>query len=206
MKRRGSAAQPTSTRSPSPRNENYLAIERQTQTARGAGRKNRAAKRGPLLLVSRTSPWTGRRTGRHQDWELARLRGPTQTKKGKSMITQEPACITEKQAAARRANGRLSRGPKTPEGKAVSSTNAFKHGFFTLDPLLPGESETEFAAFRDGLRESFRPANQAEDLLINRMADSAWRLRRFPAVEAALFSSELLAEQSSLIRRKAQGL
>ena len=46
---------------------------------------------------------------------------------------------------ANRANGKLSHGPRTPEGKAVSSMNAVKHGFFARDPLLAGESAEEFA-------------------------------------------------------------
>src|SRR5258708_31048151 len=147
------SATSTSPTSPSPSTENNHAIKRQTQMARGAERKIRAAKTSYQLLDSHTSPRTGRRTGHHQDRGLARLQSPPQTKKGRSMIAQKPTGITNKQAAARHANGRLSRGPKTRKGKAISSGNAFKHGFFTLDPLLPGESKTELAAFRDGLRD-----------------------------------------------------
>ena len=98
--------------------------------------------------------------------------------------------ITPRQAEARRANGKLSQGPKTAEGKAISSQNSLKFGFFALDPLLPGDSETEFAAFRMGWTESLRPADHAEQALVDRIADSAWRLRRFLAVEAGLYTAK----------------
>jgi hypothetical protein len=114
--------------------------------------------------------------------------------------------ITSRQAEARRANGKLSTGPKTAEGKAASSRNSLKFGFFALNPLLPGESETEFAAFRAGWVESLRPDGFAERALVDRIADSAWRLRRFPAVEAALYSAEFLDEQAALVRRQAKAL
>jgi len=36
---------------------------------------------------------------------------------------------------------RRSGGPKTPEGKLVSSRNAIKTGAYAVQTLLPGESE-----------------------------------------------------------------
>src|ERR1017187_6590152 len=114
--------------------------------------------------------------------------------------------ITSRQAEARRANGKLSQGPTTAEGKAASSQNALKFGFFALNPLLPGESDTEFATFRAGWIESLHPADHAERTLVDRIADSAWRLRRFPAVEAALYGAEFLSEQAALARRQAKAL
>lgn len=40
--------------------------------------------------------------------------------------------ITQRQAAARRENGKMSRGPVTEEGKRRSSKNSFKHGVYGL--------------------------------------------------------------------------
>jgi hypothetical protein len=110
--------------------------------------------------------------------------------------------ITPRQAEARRANGKLSRGPKTAEGKAVVSQNALKFGFFARSPLLPGESDREFAAYRGGWIESLHPADAAEAALVDRIADCAWRLRRFPAVEAGLYTATYLSEQAALSRRQ----
>jgi len=114
--------------------------------------------------------------------------------------------INPRQAAANRANGKLSHGPKTPEGKAIASMNAVKHGFFARDPLLAGESATEFAEFRARLFDALQPADATESLLADRVADAGWRLRRFPAVEAAMFTAELLEEQAALTRRKSQAM
>jgi len=114
--------------------------------------------------------------------------------------------LSPRQAAACRANGKLSAGPKTAHGKAASSRNALKFGFFALNPLLPGESLDEFTAFRLGWIESLHPDGHAEQALVNRIADSAWRLRRFPSVEAGLYTAELLSEQAALARRHAREL
>jgi hypothetical protein len=114
--------------------------------------------------------------------------------------------ITPRQAAARSANGKLSAGPMSAQGRAASSQNALKFGFFALNPLLPGESETELAAHRAGWIESLHPVGHAEHALVNRIADAAWRLRRFPSVEAGLYTVELLSEQEEIAQRQALAL
>ena len=43
-------------------------------------------------------------------------------------------------------------------------------------------------------------------MLVDRLVESAWRLRRFPVVEAALYSAEYLEEQAKRARRKAETL
>jgi hypothetical protein len=55
--------------------------------------------------------------------------------------------------AAARSNGRKGRGPKTPEGKAAASRNAFRHGLTTINchnPALAGEIEEMARALCDG--------------------------------------------------------
>jgi hypothetical protein len=58
---------------------------------------------------------------------------------------------TDKQKAASRANGALSRGPKTPEGKARSARSQLNPGLFTQAILLKGESRERFEEIVEAL-------------------------------------------------------
>ena len=102
--------------------------------------------------------------------------------------------ISTDQQQASRDNGKKSHGPKTPEGKAVSSLNAVKYGFFARDPLLPGECADAFAAFRSRLTASLAPAGEMETLLVGRIVNAAWRLRRFPQIEAEILTSQMWSD------------
>ena len=86
---------------------------------------------------------------------------------------------TINQTLARRANAKRSQGPKTEEGKAASSRSRLQFGFFSRDPLIPGEDAAEWNEFRAALLESLAPAGRAQEMLAERIIDSAWRLRRF---------------------------
>jgi hypothetical protein len=57
------------------------------------------------------------------------------------------ARITDRQAAARRINGRASRGPKTALGKAISRQNARKHGAYAKVIGFTGDRPFETADF-----------------------------------------------------------
>ena len=46
---------------------------------------------------------------------------------------------TAAQIAANRLNVQKSTGPRTPEGKAASSSNALKHGMDAASIVIPGE-------------------------------------------------------------------
>src|SRR5579875_675029 len=83
--------------------------------------------------------------------------------------------VTEKQLAANQANGSLSHGPATPEGKAISSKNAMKHGlcarFFVL---LPSENQEMFDdLFRQFVQDE-KPVGSVETELVRRMAEYTW--------------------------------
>ena len=102
---------------------------------------------------------------------------------------------SERKLAANRLNAQKSTGPRTPAGKAESSRNATTHGLTARRaPIMRGEDPAEFEAFAQALRDDLRPRGAAERVLVDRIIELSWKLRRVPAAEAAL--DETLAEQA----------
>ena len=65
--------------------------------------------------------------------------------------------LNAKRAETARANGAKSQGPKTEEGKAVSSQNATKHGLRSKNIVLKDEDPQEYEDFSEGM--IFRSVN-----------------------------------------------
>src|SRR5688572_27129378 len=85
----------------------------------------------------------------------------------------------------------MSRGPRTPEGKARSAQNALKHGLRAQRfVVLTDEDGAEFRALEAALLEELAPAGALQAVLAQRVAVAAWRLARADRIEA-----ELLADQ-----------
>jgi hypothetical protein len=98
----------------------------------------------------------------------------------------------ERRISANRRNSQKSTGPKTPEGKAVVSQNARKHGLLSRETFLPDEDGNALDAFSRNLHADLLPVGELENLLVERIVSSAWRLRRVLRVERELFSREAL--------------
>jgi hypothetical protein len=109
-----------------------------------------------------------------------------------------PKRVTEKQLVANRANARLSTGPRTSEGRARSRWNALKHGALAqavIPPALePFESRQAYEELHDVLRDELGPATALEEMLVERIATSYWRLARL-----------LRAESAAIARRQRDG-
>lgn len=99
-----------------------------------------------------------------------------------------------KQASAR--NGALSKGPKTPVGKAIASRNATKHGIMSRELVLPNENQEEFTALLASLAQELDAQGTLEMMLVERVAISIWRQRRLVRVESAQI---LIAQQEAQI-------
>jgi hypothetical protein len=80
---------------------------------------------------------------------------------------------------------RKATGPRTPQGKERSKNNAIQHGIFSKAVVLKGESQTEFDALLNGLRNDRQPVGKLEELLVEKVATLFWRGRRFLIAEAA---------------------
>src|SRR3712207_6685215 len=90
--------------------------------------------------------------------------------------------------AANRANARKSTGPKTPAGKAAARTNATRHGLAGKQVVINGEDPLAYEALRQDLIRAYQPASAAEDILVEEIAQSFWRLQRARAIEAETFN------------------
>ncbi len=93
---------------------------------------------------------------------------------------------TEAQREASRINGAKSRGPTSPEGKAITRFNGLKHTLCAAQAVLPGEDPAEFEAHRGALFDDWRPMSYTRALLVERLAIASWRLRRAVTSESAL--------------------
>jgi len=102
---------------------------------------------------------------------------------------------TEKQIEANKKNALLSTGPRTPEGKAVVSQNAIRHGIFARDLIIDTgdgkEDEQEYRELLDGLIASLNPSGQLECLLVEKIAVDYWRLRRVLRYETGSIRKQL---------------
>jgi hypothetical protein len=96
---------------------------------------------------------------------------------------------SEQQIAANRANAKQSTGPKTEAGKTQSRKNAWRHGLTAKTLVIDGENPKDLDSLRAAFEVQFKPQNALQFELVERLAVTAWRLRRIPAFEAALIEA-----------------
>jgi hypothetical protein len=112
---------------------------------------------------------------------------------------------SEKKAQANRQNALKSTGPKTPEGKDAVRLNAMKYGLLCQEVLLPGEDEEALRELSDHLWTELKPVGEMENLQVDRIIASHWRLRRLGRLEAGIFAWERYEELAERAEREAQG-
>ena len=105
--------------------------------------------------------------------------------------TQTAKPRSEAQIAASRANGAKSKGPVTPEGKAISAQNAERHGIFASICTIQGEAPELFASLIADLYETWAPTDEHERALVDTMAMALWRRTRIAALESAGINLQL---------------
>ena len=84
--------------------------------------------------------------------------------------------------------------PTSPEGKAISSQNARKHGVRSKRLILPDELEEDYQLTRDGWFEEFQPKTFREVRLVELLVQADWYLqrahRRMEEAEAAVIGED----------------
>lgn len=90
--------------------------------------------------------------------------------------------IIKKQQRVNRANAKLSRGPKTPEGKEKSRWNAVTHGLLTKATVLSmadfNEDPQEYLFLLQELQKDWTPKGAMQEMLVEDIASIFWRRRR----------------------------
>jgi len=101
-------------------------------------------------------------------------------------------------------------GPTSPEGKAVSSQNATKHGCCSNKLILPDEDEQEWKDLKQGWLDTYEPQTHAGLTLVCEVAVAQWLLlrarRRYNEAEQRVYAEqrdplEWTAEQQKTIER-----
>ena len=112
------------------------------------------------------------------------------------------------QVAASRANGALSHGPTSDEGKSASSLNALKTGLTGRTVLLPSEDAALYEAHLAQFRELYQPVGDQELALVQSLADAHWRIARIPSLEMGIFAlgrlefAGLFPDQEEAVRKQ----
>ncbi|MHB9026294.1 MAG: hypothetical protein ACYC7E_19315, partial [Armatimonadota bacterium] len=98
---------------------------------------------------------------------------------------------SKRKRMSNRLNAMKSTGPRTPAGKARSSQNAIKHGFFARATLLPQEDRALFTDFARAMRHDLMPVGALEEVYAAQIIVGAWRMQRQARIEAGVFSEFL---------------
>ena len=107
--------------------------------------------------------------------------------------------MTNNRSKQSRINGALSKGPITPEGKARSSRNAFKHGRYANNAVvLTNEDGGAFEELVGAYIQRIRPIDPIEMRLTRELASIDWRLARILALDTRMLDHEMELQASAL--------
>ena len=86
---------------------------------------------------------------------------------------------TPAQAAASRANGALSNGPRSAETKAVSSRNSLKLGIDAQAMIIPGEDPAVLEQLTAEYHDRYHPVGPCESAVLKEAIRAQWLLDRY---------------------------
>ncbi len=114
------------------------------------------------------------------------LNSPVEHKEAETEGRPQPS--SEARLAANRLNSQLSTGPRSAEGKALSSLNAVTTALTGRTVLLPSDDVIAYEQHVASYEKEFQPAGGRETELVQSIADAQWRLMRIPALEMAIYA------------------
>lgn len=96
--------------------------------------------------------------------------------------------VTAKKLAANQGNSKRSTGPRTERGKSASRFNAVKCGLFADEVVIPDcdgeDARQNFSELLLDLQHEFEPVGRFENMLVEKIAECFWRLRRTTRAES----------------------
>ena len=103
-----------------------------------------------------------------------------------------PTEISAARLASNRENALKSTGPRTEQGKAISSQNHVNHGLARKNGsfhVLDTEDQTEYAMSLLGFMDEYQPETPTEVALVHSLAESLWLKNRAHAFQASCFDA-----------------
>jgi len=101
-----------------------------------------------------------------------------------------------------RKNAQHSTGPRSEKGKRRVSRNAIKHGLLAKEIIISGvgfcESQGDFSRLYHKLIDDLQPVGTLEEMLVEKIAISYWRLRRVLGAEAGEVRKQLVQVKEDL--------
>ena len=108
------------------------------------------------------------------------------------------------QVAANRANAKLSTGPRSDQGKAVSRLNGVTHGMTCKLPVvLPGEDPEQFQGEVARWEQQLGAETEAERAQVEAAVSTRWRLRRARDAEASAVAEAIAGLEEGFDDRRA---
>src|SRR5271156_546688 len=105
----------------------------------------------------------------------------------KEIPMQASASVSVYRATINQINAQKSTGPRTEAGKQRSSLNALRHGLTARTAVLDSENQADYETHCRQFVDEYKPGTPTETQLVHELADTSWRLRRIPLLEADLF-------------------
>lgn len=105
---------------------------------------------------------------------------------------------TDRQIEANRKNAQHCTGPRTEKGKAESSQNALKTGLDAKSEVLRFESRPDYEALIAAFHDRYQPTVPEDRALVDMLIRSEWLLRRYTAIDTAIWEHEFFKGETSL--------